>query len=91
MGHLAVILTVGAISIGSLWSIYSSVVTVCSFLHTTLPPYEFLADYPRVQAAYKVSLYVIGYIALNARSTVYHSLSTNDGTKLSAAAVNGKP
>lgn len=88
--HPATILQVAALSLGSLWGAYSSLVTICSFLHTTLPPYEFLADYPRGQSAYKVSLYVIGYVALNARSTLYQSLSTKDGTKLSEAAVNGK-
>jgi hypothetical protein len=81
--------TIAVVSIGSLWSIYTSVVTVCSFLHTTLPPFEFLNDYPKAQAAYKVALYVIGYVALNARSTLYQSISTASGTKVSDAVKNG--
>jgi hypothetical protein len=33
---------------------------------------------------------VIAYIALNARSTLYQSISTADGTKVSDAVRNGK-
>lgn len=84
------ILVIGAVSLATLWSIYTTIVTVCSFLHTTLPPYEFLNDFPRAQAAYKLFLYVIAYIALNARSTLYQSISTADGTKVSDVVKNGK-
>jgi hypothetical protein len=89
--HSASLLMVGAISIASLWTAYSQVCTVCSFLHTTLPPIEFLDDFPRAKAAYKVSIYVIGYVGLNARSTVYRSISTDGGSKVSDAVKNGSP
>lgn len=50
-------------------------IVVCSLLHTFLPPWDFLADFPRAQKYYKAFVYVIGYIAMNARSTVYSSIS----------------
>lgn len=50
-------------------------VVACSLLHTFLPPWDFLADFPRAQRYYKLVVYVIGYIGLNARSTVYQSVS----------------
>jgi hypothetical protein len=71
--HLATIIAV--VSVASLWSLYTSAVTICSFLHTTLPPWDFLAPYPKAQNAYKVFVYIVGYVALNARSTVYKSIS----------------
>ena len=61
-------------------------VVVCSLLHTFLPPWDFLSDFPRAQKYYKAIVYVIGYIGLNARSTVYQSVSmknqaSNEGPK----------
>ncbi len=50
-------------------------VVVCSLLHTFLPPWDFLADFPKAQKLYKVFVYLVGYIGLNARSTVYQSVS----------------
>ncbi len=61
----------------------------CSLLHTFLPPWEFLDDFPAIQKIYKVIIYVIGYIAGNGRSTIYRDLSTKNGTQTSKAA-NGK-
>src|SRR5438034_3681389 len=61
----------------------------CSLLHTFLPPWEFLDDFPTVQKVYKAIIYVIGYVAGNGRSTLYKSISTADGTKTSKI-VNGK-
>lgn len=46
-------------------------VVVCSILHSVLPPWDFLSDFPRAQKFYKAAIYAIGYVALNARSTVY--------------------
>lgn len=51
-------------------------IVACSLLHNFLPPWDFLDDFPRAQKIYKIVVYVIGYIALNARSTVYRSIST---------------
>lgn len=50
-------------------------VGLCSLLHSLLPPWEFLDDFPRAQKFYKVFIYVIGYVGINARSTVYQSIS----------------
>jgi hypothetical protein len=64
----------------------SSVVLICSVAHTFLPPWDFLSDFPRAQKVYKAFIYVIGYVAINARSSVYSSLSTENGSKVSEAA-----
>jgi len=53
------------------------VVFICSVLHSVLPPWDFLNEFPRAQKYYKLAIYIIGYIALNARSTVYQSISVN--------------
>lgn len=49
----------------------------CSILHSTLPPWDIeqLKPFPRLQSAYRLFIYVIGYVAINARSTVYKSIS----------------
>lgn len=83
-----------------LFDVLSRTIVVCSLLHTFLPPWDFLSPWPRAQKAYKATIYVIGYIAINARSTVYQSVSTDDGqhasqaslqTSANAAAVPPKP
>ena len=51
-------------------------VLICSVAHTLLPPWDALSDFPTAQKYYKVFIYTIGYIALNGRSTVYKSIST---------------
>ena len=55
--------------------IAGSAVIGCSILHTFLPPWDFLNDFPRAQKYYKLAVYVIGYVAINGRSTVYKSIS----------------
>lgn len=65
--------------------IVGDIVLGCSILHTLLPPWESFDGFPRFQPYYKVFIYIIGYIALNARSTVHTSISTKN-TK----GVNGK-
>lgn len=69
------------------------VVVVCSVLHSTLPPWDFLNDFPRAQKIYKVSIYLIGYIAINARSTIYKTISTQTpgGVNESVTNANGTP
>lgn len=47
----------------------------CSILHSFLPPWDFLNDFPRAQKYYKAAIYIIGYVAINGRSTVYKSIS----------------
>ena len=66
----------------------TSIVTGASILHTILPPWEAFNDYPAIQKPYKVVIYIIGYAALNGRSTVYPSLSTQSGATVSPAATN---
>lgn len=61
-------------------SVYTATVTICSLLHTTLPPWDFLEPWPTAQKYYKAFIYVIGYIGLNGRSTVYQSISTSKKT-----------
>lgn len=63
-----------------LLDIGTQAVVACSILHSILPPWDFLADFPRVQKFYKVAIYVIGYIGLNARSTIYQSVSMKNQT-----------
>lgn len=70
----------------SLVDLVTRIVLVCSLAHTLLPPWEVFADYPRLQKAYKLGLYLLGYIALNGRSTLYKSIGTNNGSQVSAAA-----
>lgn len=52
-----------------------NLIAVCSLLHALLPPWDFLDGFPRAQKYYKLAIYIIGYIALNARSTVWQSIS----------------
>lgn len=55
------------------------IIVSCSILHTFLPPWDFLADFPRAQKYYKLLIYVVGYIAINGRSTVYKSIAVPNG------------
>lgn len=71
------------------FDIGTKAVALCSVLHTVLPPWEAFNEFPSLQKWYKLFVYLVGYAALNGRSTVYPSLSTKDGTKPSPAVVNG--
>lgn len=59
----------------SLEAILIRVIATSSFLHTILPPWEVFNDFPRVQKVYKVVVYTVGYLALNARSTLWQQIS----------------
>ena len=83
---LTQILVIGSISVATLWTIATNAVTICSVLHTALPPWDFLSDFPRVQKIYKLFVYLVGYVAVNWRSTLWQSISTKDGTQTSVAA-----
>jgi len=61
-------------------------VAVCSVLYSILPPFELFGDYPSLQKAYKLFLGIIGSLAVNGRSKLYPSLSTNNGNTTSQAA-----
>lgn len=70
-------------------------IVACSVLHNFLPPWEAFNDFPVLQKWYKLLIYLIGYVALNARSAIYPSLSTANGSKTSVVAngnvLNGNP
>jgi hypothetical protein len=55
------------------------VIVGCSVAHTLLPPWDFLDQFPTAQKYYKVFIYIVGYVALNGRSTVYKSISASNG------------
>lgn len=74
-----------------LWDVVAAVVFACSLLHTLLPPWDGYGDFPRFQKVYKATVYTIGYIALNARSTFHPSLGTDNGSKTSDVAVANAP
>ena len=65
------------INIHAVKDILFDVIVACSFLHSFLPPWDIepLKPFPRLQSYYRLMIYIIGYIAINARSTVYKSIS----------------
>lgn len=71
-----------------LLDIATQTIVVCSVLHTFLPPYDFLNDFPTAQKYYKAFIYITGYVGLNARSTVYKSISINNPDGLNANRVS---
>lgn len=56
----------------------TEVIAFSSLLHTILPPWDGFEDFPIFQKYYKVFIYVVGYAALNGRSTIYKSISTQN-------------
>lgn len=56
------------------------VVIGCSVAHTFLPPWDAppLQPFPRLQKYYRLLIYIVGYIGINARSTVYPSISVGN-------------
>lgn len=73
----------------------TSTISVCSFLHTFLPPWDWrpnfvtqgLSEFPKAQKIffatfnnrwYRVLIYLIGYIAINGRSSVWKFISVNN-------------
>ena len=88
--HLvALVIDWSSITVATIWTWISSTVTVCSILHTALPPWDFLNDFPTAQKFYKAFVYLVGYIATNWRSTLYPQLSTSNGSKISEVVKNG--
>jgi hypothetical protein len=53
----------------------AKVVVAASIAHSCLPAWEFLSDFPRAQKFYKAFIYLVGFVALNGRSTVHQSIS----------------
>ena len=60
----------------------TEIIAGASLLHTFLPPWEAFNDYPSIQKPYKLIVYIVGYVALNGRSTIYPALSTKSGTQV---------
>ena len=89
MHSVLAVVAIATLSAATIWSFLSSTVTICSIAHTALPPWDFLSDFPRVQKVYKLLVYLVGYVAVNWRSTLYPVISTKEGTQVSPAA-NGK-
>lgn len=65
----------------------TEVIAGASLLHTVLPPWEALNDFPTLQKYYKLFVFFVGYVALNGRSTIYPALSTANGTKPSEVVI----
>lgn len=78
-----------------------TLITVCSILHTTLPPWDWnpdfvkngLSEFPAAQRMiyctfnnkyYRLLIYIIGFIAINGRSTVWHVISVANPTGANA-------
>ncbi len=82
----------GQVQLDHLFRIVTTVVFFSSILHNFLPPWDFLYEFPRAQRYYRLMIYIVGYTALNARSSMYPAISTKDGTTPSAAVTqkNGK-
>jgi hypothetical protein len=87
----------------------TTIVTVCSAVHSVLPPWDWdpdfvkvgLAEFPTAQKMfygtfnnrwYRVLVYAIGFVALNARSTFWKSISIQNPKSVNAnlEALNGK-
>lgn len=84
---------IAGMSVHELFDIVSRTVMVASVLHTVLPPWdaEPLKPFPRLQAYYRLFIYVTGYVAINARSSVYRSISIQNPEGVNAPAVTPQP
>jgi hypothetical protein len=62
-----------------------SMIGVASLLHTFLPPWDVpaIAQFPRFQKGYRLFIYFVGYLAINARSRIWSSISTDNGNRQS--------
>ena len=69
------------------------VVVICSLVHTFAPPWDAdaLKPFPTVQNYYRLFIYITGYVAINARSTIYKSISVQnpDSPNANAKTLNG--
>ena len=69
----------------ALWTVYTNIVTISSFMHSLLPPWDnpALDAFPRFQKCYRASIYFLGYSSASLRSSVHKSISTQNGTQIS--------
>lgn len=74
MSDLSIILSVAALSAGSLWAFYSSWVTAWSHVSAFMPPPEMFDDYPRFQKPYRLFGKLAKWFSLDVRTKVYPSI-----------------
>lgn len=68
---------------------YITSITFCaSLLHTFLPPWDFLSEFPKAQKYYKLVVYVVGYVAINGRSTINKSISISNPNGVNTTGVS---
>lgn len=85
------------VNLHELKDIAFDVVVGCSIVHTALPPWDAdaIKQFPTFQKYYRLLIYLVGYIAINFRSTVYSSISTQKvggvNESVSNATVGDKP
>jgi hypothetical protein len=65
------------VNVHAVKDIVFDIVVGSSVLHTVLPPWdaEPLQAFPTFVKYYKLFVYLVGYIGINARSTLYKSIS----------------
>lgn len=68
------------------------IVVGCSVAHTFLPPWDAdaLKPFPTLQKYYRLLIYVVGYVGINARSTIYPSISTQTPGGVNESVNNAK-
>lgn len=90
--YLVASLIAVTMTLATAWTIYTNVVTVSSHLHSLLPPWDgdAIAAFPTFQKWYRLFIYFLGYVAASYRSSVHPSISTQNGTVLSPAAVKSQ-
>ena len=69
-------------------NIITAITFGASVLHTFLPPWDFLNDFPRAQKYYKAFVFFVGYVAISARSTVNKSISINNPNGVNTTGVS---
>jgi hypothetical protein len=81
------------LSMAGFLTVYAYTVMICSHLHSLLPPWDgdVMKAFPRFQKSYRLFIYFLGYAGASYRSTTYASISTDSGSKLSAAATQIPP
>jgi hypothetical protein len=85
--HLGIILLQVAIGAGTVLTVYAYIVMVSSHLHSLLPPWDgdAIKESPSFQKWYRLLIYFLGYAGASYRSSVYASISTDNGSHVSEA------
>lgn len=86
-------LQLASVNLHEVKDIVTDVIVGASILHTFLPPWDAdpLKPFPRLQEYYRLFIYIVGYVGINARSTVYKSISVQnpDSPNANAKTLNG--